>query len=125
MRIGIVNDLPLARLALQRAVQSVPGYQVAWFAEDGAQAVRLASADPVDVILMDLLMPVMNGVEATRLIMRASPCAILVTTCSVETNFNLVCEAMSHGCLDAVDTPTLAGGEVRGGEPLLSRLARI
>src|SRR4051812_13028865 len=125
MRIGIVNDLPLARMALKRAVQSVPGYQVAWQANDGAEAVRRAREDPPDVILMDLIMPGMNGVEATQRIMQDSPCAILVVTVSVETNFDLVCEAMSHGGLDAVNTPTLAGGEVRGGEPLLARLAWI
>ena len=89
MRIGIVNDLPLARLALSRAVRSVPGYEVAWEAADGAEAVRRARQDPPDVILMDLLMPVMNGVEATRQIMRANPCAILIVTFSVDSNFNL------------------------------------
>src|SRR5689334_10110866 len=99
MRIGIVNDLPLPRLALQRVVQSVPGYQVAGQAADGAEAARRASDDTPDVVLMDLVMPVMNGAEATRRIMQASPCAILVVTSSVEANFNLVCEAMSHGGL--------------------------
>ena len=38
MRIGIVNDLLLAREALRRVVASVPGYSVAWVAEDGAAA---------------------------------------------------------------------------------------
>jgi DNA-binding NarL/FixJ family response regulator len=66
MRIGIVNDVPLAREALRRAVLSVPGYHVAWVAEDGAAAVRLAAHDRPDVVLMDLVMPVMDGVEATR-----------------------------------------------------------
>ncbi len=70
-------------------------------------------------------MPNMGGVEATRLIMQESPCAILVVTVSVAAHFNLVFEAMSHGGLDAVNTPTLVGGEVRDGEPLLARLARI
>jgi two-component system response regulator WspF len=126
MRIGIVNDLPVARVALKRLVQSVPGYEVAWQAADGAEAVRRAREDPADVILMDLIMPVMDGVEATRRIMQDSPCAILVVTANVETNFERVCEAMSHGGLDAVNTPTLTGsGEVRGAEALLTRLARI
>jgi chemotaxis response regulator CheB len=103
----------------------VPGYQVAWQAADGAEAVRRARLDPPDVILMDLIMPRMDGVEATRRIMKESPVAILVVTVSVETNFELVCEAMSHGGLDAVNTPTLSDGQVRGGEALLARLARI
>src|SRR5262245_53737863 len=125
MRIGIVNDMPLARMALQRVVQSVPGYQIAWQACDGAEAVRHATDDPADVILMDLIMPVMNGAEATRRIMQATPCAILVVTSSVQINIDLVLEAMSHGCLDAVNTPSFNGTDVRGGEALLARLARI
>lgn len=125
MRIGIVNDLPLARMALSRIVQSVPGYRVVWQAGDGDEAVRCAQLDTPDVVLMDLVMPNMNGAEATRRIMQSRPCPILVVTSSVETNFDLVCEAMSHGCLDAVSTPSLAGDGVRGGEALLARLARI
>jgi two-component system response regulator WspF len=40
MRIGIVNDMPMAREALRRAVTSVPGLEVAWLAVDGAEAVE-------------------------------------------------------------------------------------
>src|SRR5947209_5037587 len=42
MRVAIVNDLALARKALERLVLSRPGWSVAWLAEDGAAAVRLA-----------------------------------------------------------------------------------
>jgi two-component system response regulator WspF len=126
MRIAIVNDLALAREVLRRLVVSVPGYTVAWAAEDGAAAVRLAAADPPDAILMDLVMPVMDGVEATRQIMAQRPCPILLVTSSVTGNFNKVYAAMGHGGLDAVDTPVLGGnGCVQGGERLLTRLAKI
>src|SRR5262249_6396085 len=69
MRIAIVNDLALAREVLRRLVRSVPGYTVAWTAENGEEAVRKASEDLPDIILMDLIMPVLDGVEATRRIM--------------------------------------------------------
>jgi two-component system response regulator WspF len=126
MRIGIVNDLALARKALQTLVQSVPGYSVAWQAADGAEAVRRAREDRPDVVLMDLVMPVLDGVQATRQIMAGSPCPILLVTSSISGNFSLVCEAMSHGGLDAVDMPVLGPcGKLQGGEALLSRLARL
>jgi two-component system response regulator WspF len=126
MRVAIVNDLALAREVLRRLVLSVPGYTIAWTAVDGAEAVRLAASDPPDVILMDLIMPVMDGAEATRRIMAEHPCPILLVTSSVTGNFNKVYEAMGHGGLDAVDTPTLgSNGEVRDAERLLARLAKL
>jgi two-component system response regulator WspF len=126
MRVAIVNDLALAREVLRRLVQSVPGHTVAWTAADGAEAVRKAAADPPDAILMDLVMPVMDGAEATRRIMADSPCPILIVTSSVTGNFSKVYEAMGHGGLDAVNTPTLGpGGQVVDGEGILTRLAKL
>ncbi len=126
MRIGIVNDLALAREVLRRAVLSVPGYVVAWFAEDGDDAVLKAAADRPDAILMDLVMPRVNGAEATRQIMQQSPCPILVVTVSVATNYALACRAMGAGALDAVDTPTLGpGGVVQNADKLVARLAQL
>src|SRR5262245_44911768 len=126
MRIAIVNDLPLAREVLRRAVVSAPGYSVAWTAEDGAEAVRKAAADRPDIILMDLVMPVLDGVEATRRIMAQSPCPILLVTSSVSGNLSKVYEAMGHGGLDAVNTPVLGpDGQVRDAEAMLARIAKL
>ncbi len=126
MRIAIVNDLALAQAVLRRVVESVPGYTVAWTAADGAEAVRKAAADRPDVILMDMVMPVMDGVEATRRIMADSPCPVLIVTASLGANFGKVYEALGAGGLDAVKTPTLApGGKLRGGEAVLERLAKL
>lgn len=126
MRIGIVNDLALAREVLRRVVLSVPGYAVAWTADDGDDAVAKAATDPPDAILMDLIMPRLNGVEATRQIMQRSPCPILVVTASVATNYAMACRAMGAGALDAVDTPTFGpGGAIQNGEKLVTRLAQL
>ncbi len=126
MRIAIVNDLALAREVLRRLVLSVPGHQIAWTAADGAEAVRKAAQDRPDVILMDLVMPVLDGAEATRRIMAQSPCPILLVTSSVTGNFNLVYRAMGHGGFDAVNTPTLGSdGTVRDGEGILARIAKL
>ncbi len=126
MRIAIVNDLALAREVLRRLIESVPGYSVSWTAVDGAEAVQRATADSPDVILMDLVMPVMDGAEATRRIMANSPCPILIVTASVGGNFDKVYEALGAGGLDAVKTPTFGpDGQICGGERLLARLAKI
>ena len=83
-RIAIVNDLAMAREALRRVVLQIPGTAVAWTANDGADALAKAKADRPDLVLMDLIMPVMDGVESTRRIMREAPCPIVVVTATVE-----------------------------------------
>jgi two-component system response regulator WspF len=126
MRIAIVNDLALAREVLRKLVLSVPGYSVAWMAEDGHDAIQKTAADSPDVILMDLVMPRLGGVEATRAIMQRKPCAILVVTATVKGHYEMVIGAINAGALDAVETPQFgATGAILNGQPLLNRLAKL
>ncbi len=126
MRIAIVNDLVIAVEALRRVIATAPGYELAWIAHDGAEAVTKCQADTPDLILMDLLMPVMDGIEATRRIMAQSPCAILLVTASVNSLAPQVFEAMGYGALDAVRTPVLGlSGQTDGGAGLLAKIATI
>ena len=90
--------------------------EIAWVAEDGRGGRRACLHDTPDLILMDMIMPVMDGVEATRLIMRQCPCPILVVTATVTGNAGRVYEALGHGALDAVNTPVLgANSDLAGG----------
>src|SRR5437899_1419114 len=109
MRIAIVNDMLMAVEAMRRVLAKAPQHHVAWIARDGVEAVEQSSRDTPDLILMDLIMPKMDGVEATRRIMANNPCAIVVVTATVEGNSSQVFEAMGAGALDAVNTPILAG----------------
>src|SRR5262245_40295700 len=123
MRVAIVNDQKLAAEALRRVVLSDPRHEIAWVAEDGEEAVRRCAQDTPDVILMDLVMPRVNGAEATRRIMQQSPCAILVVTAGVSKNFQLVCDALGHGAYDAVTTPALGcNSPAQAGAELLAKL---
>jgi two-component system, chemotaxis family, response regulator WspF len=106
MKIAIVNDSMMA-VAVLRGIILDAKYQLAWIAVNGAEAVELAIKDRPDLILMDLVMPTMNGIEATRQIMAQAPCPILVVTASVEGNSGQVFEALGAGALDAVSTPVL------------------
>ncbi|ATX78844.1 two-component system, chemotaxis family, response regulator WspF [Mariprofundus aestuarium] len=105
MRIGIVNDMPMALELLRRIISKMPEHEVAWFALDGEAAILKCSKDRPDLILMDLIMPGINGVETTRRIMQETPCAIMVVTASVEANQALAFEALSAGAIDVVKTP--------------------
>jgi len=123
VRIAIVNDVRAASEALRRIVVGLPGHEVAWIAADGVEAVALAKRDRPDLILMDLLMPHLDGAQATRQIMASAPCAILIVTATVSGNISLVYEAMGHGALDAVDTPALGpDGGLAGGSALARKI---
>ena len=126
MRIGIVNDMRAACEALRRVVNSLPDHEIAWTATDGVEAIAMAKRDRPDLILMDLIMPHVDGVQATRQIMASAPCAILVVTATVSGNISLVYDAMGYGALDAVDTPMLGpAGEVSGAGALVEKIGTI
>ncbi len=126
MRIAIVNDSQLALEALRRVIASDPAHELVWTAVNGVEAVEKALRDTPDIILMDLIMPDMDGAKATRQIMAHSPCAILVVTASVRENTPKVFEAMGAGALDAVNTPVLgASGDGEGRNALLAKLDTV
>jgi two-component system response regulator WspF len=75
---------------------------------------------------MDLIMPGIDGAETTRELMQKAPCVIVVVTATTVGNRGLVFEAMGHGALDAVNTPTLnPNGDMSGAEPLLQKLRTV
>ncbi|MFJ2365418.1 chemotaxis response regulator protein-glutamate methylesterase [Pseudomonas sp. NPDC087697] len=126
MKIAIVNDMPMAVEALRRALAFEPAHEVIWVASNGAEAVQRCAELTPDLILMDLIMPIMDGVEATRRIMAETPCAIVIVTVDRQQNVHRVFEAMGHGALDVVDTPALGAGDPKdAAAPLLRKIMNI
>jgi DNA-binding NarL/FixJ family response regulator len=79
IRILLVDDQPSVLRGLRMRLGLEDDLEVVGEAYDGAQAVDLVSTQRPDVILMDIEMPVMDGITATRRIARAHPgCAVVV-----------------------------------------------
>lgn len=96
MRILVVDDDPLVRTALRAVFESEPGWSVVGEAGDGQTALAVAAELHPDVIVMDIRMPGMDGLEATRLITSGeeSPKILVLTTFEVD---DYVYEALRSG----------------------------
>jgi two-component system chemotaxis response regulator CheY len=99
----IVDDIAYVRKTMKQILTS-NGYRVVGEAENGAEAVRIYAEVRPDFVTMDLVMPVMNGVEATRKILKIDPDAKVLILSSM-TEENLVTEAIHAGAKDYITKP--------------------
>ena len=84
LRLMLVDDQSLFREALRTLLGLQEDFEIVAEAENGERAVALAKAHRPDVILMDLRMPVMGGVEATRRVLAATPAVRVVVLTTFE-----------------------------------------
>src|SRR5438128_4503489 len=96
LRVMIAEDEALTRTILRARLEKL-GHQIVAEAENGAQAVESAKAMKPDVIIMDIKMPELDGIEAARQIVVDHPCAILFLTAFSEDT--LVDQAGETGAL--------------------------
>lgn len=73
IQVMIVDDHKLVREGISRLLADVKGIKLVSMAESGEQAVDIVRANPPDVVLMDIKMPGIGGLEATRRILRIAP----------------------------------------------------
>lgn len=78
----LVDDEPLVRMGLRAVLEAGPGIEVVGEAADGAAVIPLVRSLRPDVVMMDVRMPLMDGIEATRAVLRSvdDPPKILVVT---------------------------------------------
>lgn len=126
MRIAIVNDMPMAVQIQKRILTLNNSYSIAWVAQNGKEAIEKCKTDLPDLILMDIFMPGINGVEATKTIMEQTPCPILLVTVAANSNQGKVFEAMGAGALDVVATPSVSeGGTIDGDNELMKKITLL
>jgi two-component system chemotaxis response regulator CheB len=104
VRIVIVNDSATMRAALRAALAGVEGIEVVGEAADGAEAPVVVAAKRPTVVLMDVVMPRVDGYAATRAIMARSPVAIVLVSSVVNPrDVAVAMEALRSGALAIVE----------------------
>jgi DNA-binding NarL/FixJ family response regulator len=126
IRVLVVDDHPLFRKGIATLLRAEPDFTVAGEAADGREAVRQARELMPDVILMDISMPEMDGLAATRQIKQEMPYVRIVMLTVSDDDRNLF-EAIKSGaqgyCLKKIEPETLFGTlrSVSRGEASISR----
>lgn len=106
IRVLVVEDSPTVRTVLVYLLEEDPEIEVVGQAADGRQAVEMAGRLKPALIVMDVVMPDIDGLEATRQIMAQRPTPILIVTAHADSpELNVAFEAMKAGALDVVAKP--------------------
>jgi DNA-binding NarL/FixJ family response regulator len=131
IRVVIADDHGVVRDGLAGVISAQPDLEVVATAENGADAVDLCRSSAPDVVLMDIEMPVLDGIEATRVIRRERPeTAVLVLTSFADAR--RITAALAAGAAGYLLKDTSGADVVRGiraaaagGAPLDPRSARL
>jgi two-component system, chemotaxis family, protein-glutamate methylesterase/glutaminase len=102
VRILIVDDSAFVRKALSTMLQSEPDFEIVGVANNGKEAVEKASELKPDIITMDVEMPIMNGLEALKIIMEQNPTPVLMISSITTEGAEATIEALSLGAIDFI-----------------------
>jgi two-component system, chemotaxis family, protein-glutamate methylesterase/glutaminase len=105
IRVLLAEDSPTVRHHLTQVINEMPGLKVVGEARDGAEAVELAEMLKPDVISMDIRMPRLDGLEATRRIMSQHPTPIVMVSALLDEEIDLSFQALQAGALAVVPKP--------------------
>src|SRR4051794_13699883 len=105
IRVLLADDSATTRSYLAGLIAAAPGLTVVGEARDGEEAVRLVEALHPDVVSMDIRMPRLDGLEATRQIMASRPTPTVVVSALVEEDVDLSFKAMEAGALAVLRKP--------------------
>ena len=122
-RVLIVDDSAVARAALGRFVTASGRFELAGAVADAQRALTFLRAQSVDVILLDLVMPHQNGIDALpELLVAGRGARVLVVSSSAAEGAEVTIRALALGAADTLVKPTIGAFATRFGETLIARL---
>jgi DNA-binding NarL/FixJ family response regulator len=107
LRIVVVDDSPLYRGVVCNMLEKQPNLQVVAEAEDGLEAIQAVEKHRPDVVLMDVSMPVLNGIDATWIIKSKYPNVrvVILSMHDAESISEAACKAGACWCLNKECSP--------------------
>jgi two-component system chemotaxis response regulator CheB len=114
----VVEDSLTMRAHLRASLETDPELQIVGEATDGAQAVELCARLRPDVVTMDIMLPVMNGLHATEHIMADVPTPILVVSSADRHELFTTYNALAAGAVDVLEKPRGDGSDESWGQRL-------
>ncbi|MCI0469955.1 MAG: response regulator, partial [Nitrospirae bacterium] len=103
IKVLIVDDSLFVRKALLRIFEDDPSTEVAGMARNGKEALEMLTTLNPDVVTMDIMMPVMDGIEALRIIMETKPTPVLMLSQFAHEGAELTLNALEIGAVDFID----------------------
>lgn len=106
IKVLVVEDSLVVQLLLKKIIESDPLLEISGIVSDGMQAVECVRKDPPDVITMDIVMPKMSGLDATRMIMMEHPVPIIIISGKyTKEDVSIGFEAMEAGAVSIMGKP--------------------
>ncbi|MGE0881820.1 MAG: response regulator [Acidimicrobiia bacterium] len=131
IRVMIVDDHLIVRTGLEQLLGETEGLEIAGMAADGKEAIEMLPVANPDVVLMDLSMPIMDGMEATRQIKKLRPDVRVVVLTSFSEKSRII-DALNAGAdgylmkhTDPDQLIAAISAAVNGGSPLDPQAARV
>jgi two-component system chemotaxis response regulator CheB len=109
IRVLVIDDSLFVRRNLPRILESTPDIQVIDTAENGAEGLQKVKSLRPDVVVLDLLMPVMDGLTVLRYIMHEAPTPVVMLSSTTYQGARETLEALARGAVDFVTKP---GGSI-------------
>lgn len=107
IRIMVVDDSSIVRKVVTRSISKYPNIFVVTTAENGKVALERLSQFDVDVVLLDIEMPVMDGIEALSKIMKEHPdVKVIMNSTRTKRNADITIKALSLGASDYIEKPS-------------------